>query len=389
MGSRVGLEELSESLVIDLAVEGGLEAGRLEPEVEERARVPFGAGAHLAPGFLKRRAIELQVEAQVVGDGERGPLIEIGDEVRRDDGLAGVSPHRRADCPGLVVNPPGRRQAEEGDLVHLGRGRLKAKDGGKVGQGEGGSLAGEGVVAEAGRTGNLKSGGEAGVGLDRGRPPAPEVGGEGAGGLVGTGIDQENRPEGAFLGSRAELPEIVGQDVGQQLDAEGTALLAFALRFAFDGDGFSIHGSCFGRLGLPARLSGRRGSGGFVAVKGSAAGRPEGIALPAPKPPETMAAERAGRRTGGPFAVVNRSRAGGESFETSLLRMMASGVELAGACAPGCGRRTRGPEGGKLDGECHGASRVRRGGGKMIAKRRSSSTPDTGALPGARQRGGA
>ena len=150
MRSRLGLEELSEGRVIDLAVEGGLEAGRVQAEVEERAWIPFGAGAHLAPGFLQRRAVELQVEAQVIGDGKWRSLIEIGDEVGRDDGLAGVSAHRLADCPGLFVNPPGGRQAEEGDLVHLGRGRLEAEDGGKIGEGERPSLAGEGVVAKAG-----------------------------------------------------------------------------------------------------------------------------------------------------------------------------------------------------------------------------------------------
>src|SRR5215216_4946152 len=149
MRSRLRLEELSEGLVIDLAVEGGCEADRLEPKLEKASWVPFGAGARLAPGLAKRGSIELQVEVQVIRDGKRRSLIEIGDEVRRDGSLASVPAHRLPDRLGLFVNPPGGRQAEERDLLHTGGRRLKAEDRGKVGDGERGSLAGAGVVAEA------------------------------------------------------------------------------------------------------------------------------------------------------------------------------------------------------------------------------------------------
>src|SRR6185295_1323908 len=41
----------------------------------------------------------------------------------------------------------------------------------------------------------------------------------------------------------SELPEVVGEDVGEELDTEGAALLTLALGFGLDGDRLSIHGS--------------------------------------------------------------------------------------------------------------------------------------------------
>src|SRR5436305_10920740 len=92
MESGLRLQEFSEGRGIDVAVEGGLEADRFEPGMEEPPGAPLGARALLAPGLLQRGPVELQVKAQVVGDGERGPLIEQGDEVRRDGASRASAP---------------------------------------------------------------------------------------------------------------------------------------------------------------------------------------------------------------------------------------------------------------------------------------------------------
>jgi hypothetical protein len=56
--------------VIDPAVEGRLKAYGLEPQVEKASWVPFGPKARLTPGLVERGSVELQVEAQVIGDGQ-------------------------------------------------------------------------------------------------------------------------------------------------------------------------------------------------------------------------------------------------------------------------------------------------------------------------------
>lgn len=171
MRSRLRLEELSEGRVIHLAVEGGLKAHGLQAQVEKRSRAPLRAGACLAPRLFERGPIELQVEAQVVGDGKWGSLIEISDEVGGDGGLASVLAPRLPDRLGLFVDPPGGRKAEKGDVLGIG--------------------------------------------------------GRGSGALVGSGVGHEDRPVGALLAAGTQLPEIVGEDVGQQLDAERTTFLTF------------------------------------------------------------------------------------------------------------------------------------------------------------------
>ena len=198
MRSRLRLEELSEGRVIDIAREGWLEAEALEAEMEEPAGAPLGACALPAPGLLSSRSIELQVEAEVIGDGERGSLIEIGDKVRRDGGFPGVWAHGRGDGLGLLVHPPGGRQAEEGDVPPIRGQRLEAEGGWEVSQGECRSLAGEGLVAKSSRPWDLEPEASA---LGYGRAAGAEVGGEGAGALVGAGVGHEDRPDRAVLGS--------------------------------------------------------------------------------------------------------------------------------------------------------------------------------------------
>jgi hypothetical protein len=60
--------------------------------------------------------------------------------------------------------------------------------------------------------------------------------------LVRTGIGQEDRPEGSFLGSGGKLPQIVGQDVGQ---STLKARLFWPARFGLLSmvEEFSLHGS--------------------------------------------------------------------------------------------------------------------------------------------------
>ena len=243
MESGLRLQEFSEGRGIDVAVEGGLEADRFEPGMEEPPGAPLGARALLAPGLLQRGPVEAQVKAQVVGDGERGPLIEQGDEVRRDGRLAGVLTHGLFGRLGLFVHPPGGGQAEEGEVSGIGGRLLEAEDCREVGQGEGRALAGVGLEAEARGFRDLEFGREVAISGDDRWPPGAQVRREGAGGLIGAGIGQEDRPVVPVLASRSELPEVVGEDVGEELDAEGSALLALALGFGLNGDGLSIHGS--------------------------------------------------------------------------------------------------------------------------------------------------
>lgn len=240
MRCRLRLEKFRESRVVHLAVDGCLESQGLETKMEELSGIPLRAGARLAPSLLASRSIELQVKGQVVGDREGRPLVEVGDEVRRDGCLAGVPSHPGSERLSLLVNPPGGRQAKKGNVVAVGSRRLKAADRGKVGEGEVGTSLRDRLVAEAGGTGNLKTRGRAGA-LDDGRTSRPQVCGERSGGLLGSGVGHEDRAVGALLGSRAELPEIVGQDVGQQLDAERTALLTFSLGLALNSNRLSIH----------------------------------------------------------------------------------------------------------------------------------------------------
>jgi len=94
MRSRLRLEKFSEGWVVHFAVDGGLETHGLEAEVEELPRAPLRARAPLAPRLLAGFAVELQVKAQIIGDREGRPLIEVGDEVGGDCSLAGVPPHR-------------------------------------------------------------------------------------------------------------------------------------------------------------------------------------------------------------------------------------------------------------------------------------------------------
>ena len=175
MHSRLRLEELGEGRVVHLAVEGGLKSDGLEAQVEKRSRVPLRAGGCLAPRLVEGSPIELQVEAQVVGDGKWGSLIEIGDEVGGDGGLASVLAPRPPDRLGLLIDPPGGRKAEKSDVLGIGGRGLKTEDRREVNQGECGSLAGELVEPEAGRPGHLKPGCEAAP-RDHGRAPTPKVG---------------------------------------------------------------------------------------------------------------------------------------------------------------------------------------------------------------------
>lgn len=209
MKSGLRLQEFSEGRGIDVAVEGCLEADRFESGMEESPGAPLGAGALLAPGLLQSGPIELQVKPQVVGNGQRGPLIEQGDEVRRDGRLAGGLTHAPLGRLGLLVHPPGRRQAEEGEVSGIGGRWLEAEDRGEIGQGEGRAVAGGGLEAEAGRLRDLEPVHVAVAGDDRGSP-GPQVCREGARGLIGAGIGHEDRPVVPLLASRSELPEVVG-----------------------------------------------------------------------------------------------------------------------------------------------------------------------------------
>ena len=105
MRSRLRLEELSEGRMIDVAEEGGLETDGLEAHVEEPSRAALGAGALLAPGFPERGSVEREVKGEIVGDGKRRSLIEVGDEVGRDRRFAGVPAHRVPDHLDLLVDP--------------------------------------------------------------------------------------------------------------------------------------------------------------------------------------------------------------------------------------------------------------------------------------------
>lgn len=209
--------------------------------MEEQSGIPLRAGARLAPSLLAGRSVKLQVKGQVVGDRKGRPLVQVGDEVRRDSCIAGVPSHRGGERLDLLVHPPSGRQAKKGNVVAVGSRRLKAADRGKVGESEVGTSLRDRLITEARGTGNLEArGGRAGA-LDDGRTPQPQVGGERSGGLLGSGVGHEDRAVGALLGSRAELPEIVGQDVGQQLHAERTALLTFSLGLVVNSNRLSIH----------------------------------------------------------------------------------------------------------------------------------------------------
>jgi hypothetical protein len=67
---RLCLKKFREGRVVDLAMDGGLEAQGLEAEMEELSWIPLRAGARLAPRLLASRSVELQVKGQVVGDRE-------------------------------------------------------------------------------------------------------------------------------------------------------------------------------------------------------------------------------------------------------------------------------------------------------------------------------
>lgn len=108
MRSRLRFEELSEGLVIHLAVEGRLKAHSLQAEVEELAGIRLGAGGCVAPGLVQCGSKEFQVKGKVIGDGEWRSLIEIGHEVGRESGLAGGLADRWLDRPSLLLNPPDR-----------------------------------------------------------------------------------------------------------------------------------------------------------------------------------------------------------------------------------------------------------------------------------------
>lgn len=136
----------------------------------------------------------------MIGDRERGSLIEIGDKVRRDGGLPGIWAHGLGDGLGLLVHPPGGRQAEEGDVPPIRGQRLEANDGWEVSQGECRSLAGDGLVAKSSRPWDLEPEASASA-LGYGRAAGAEAGGEGAGALVGAGVGHEDRPDRAVLGS--------------------------------------------------------------------------------------------------------------------------------------------------------------------------------------------
>ena len=302
MESGLRLQEFSEGRGIDVAVEGGLEADRFKPGMEEPPGAPLGARALLAPGLLQRGPVEPQVKPQVVGDGERGPLIEQGDEVRRDGRLAGVLAHGPSGRLDLLVHPPGGGQAEEGEVSGIGGRLLEAEDCREVGQGEGRALAGVGLEAEARRLRDLEPGHQIASSNDRG-PSGAQVCREGAGGLIGACIGHEDRPVVPLLASRSELPEVVGEDVGEELDAEGSALLALALGFGLNGDGLSIHGSfrAKGPSCPPFWRTGARAGG-----ERSRLGRrptPQGSALTARHPLEILGAERRGEGLEGDWGL--------------------------------------------------------------------------------------
>ncbi len=334
MESGLRLQEVSEGRGIDVAVEGGLEADRFEPVMEEPAGAPLGGRAPLAPGLLQGGPIELQVKAQVVGDGERGPLIEQGDEVRRDGGLTGVLAHHLFGRLGLLVHPPGGRQAEKGEVSGIGGRLLEAEDRREVSQGEGRALAGVGLEAEARRLRDLEPGHQIASGDDRG-PSGAQVCREGAGGLIGAGIGQEDRPVVPLLAARSELPEVVGEDIGEELDAEGSALLALALGFGLNGDGLSIHGSfrakgpsCPPFWRTWARAGGERSRLGRRPT-------PQGSALTARHPVRDPRRRKAGRRTCGDGGEPTRDPGGktlGKEARVSNRRMHRCGPSPALAC---------------------------------------------------------
>lgn len=291
MESGLRLQEFSEGRGIDVAVEGGLEAHGFKPDMEEPSGVPLAAGALLAPGLLSGGPVERQMEGEVVGDGQRRALIEVGDEVRRDGRLVGIPAHGRRNGPGLALDPPSGRQAEEGDAAGVGGGRLEAEDCGQVGQRQRRACAGDRLEAETCRLRDLEFSGEAAPVLDNRGPSGAEVRGEGAGGLVGAGVGQEDRPVLPLLGSGSERPEVVGEDVGEELDGEGSALTSLALGFGLDGDGLSIHGSFRAKV-LRARLSGRdRARAGWEPSRLGRRPTSEGSALTAPTSFETLATE--------------------------------------------------------------------------------------------------
>jgi hypothetical protein len=68
-----------------------------------------------APALVEGGAVELQVEAEVVGDGKVGAMVEIGGEIGGYGGLAGGLTEDRRRGGLLLVDPLNRGQAEEGD----------------------------------------------------------------------------------------------------------------------------------------------------------------------------------------------------------------------------------------------------------------------------------
>ncbi len=171
------------------------------------------------------------------------------------------------------------------------------------------------------------------------------------------------------------FPEVVGEDVGQELDREGPALLALSLGLGLDGDRFSMHGSFRAKRSfVPAFLGGPARAG----WKPSRLGRrptPEGLPGRLATPPETMAAERAGRRTGGDRRSLTGSLGKQETWEPS--EQVGSIHQRGGALRrlmPGSGSRTEGREGGRSMAEPWSDS-GRRGGVEMNAERSSASAP--------------